>query len=126
MVRQAKLGRTNRMVRQRNLYGKENDMPIGRLAARRCTAERRTPFEGNLAEGDPKGAQAGARPTRRSPVLQRNEPNESEVSYVRLEISNRKVSRGQVCHDSGSQHGRAEVVLRRARRDGRLALFRKP
>ena len=35
MVRQAKLGRTNRM--KRNLYGKENDMPIGRLAARRAT-----------------------------------------------------------------------------------------
>ena len=69
-------------------------MPIGRLAARRCTAERRTPFEGNLAEGDPEGAQAGARPTCRSPALQRNEPNESEVSYVRLETPNRKVSRG--------------------------------
>ena len=36
MVRQAKLGRTNRM-KARNLYGKENDMPIGRLAARRAT-----------------------------------------------------------------------------------------
>ena len=27
----------------------------------RCTAERRKTFGGNLAEGDPKGAQAGAR-----------------------------------------------------------------
>ena len=41
------------------MLGKENDMPIGRLAARRCTAERRTPFGGNLAEGDPKGVDAG-------------------------------------------------------------------
>jgi len=79
---------------------------------RRCTAERRTPFGGNLAEGDPKGAQAGARPTRRSLTLQRNEPNESEVPYVRLETPNRKVSRGQVRHDSGSQHGRGGFVLR--------------
>ena len=36
MVRQAKLGRTNRM-KGVCLYGKENDMPIGRLAARRAT-----------------------------------------------------------------------------------------
>ena len=48
----------------------------------------------------------------RSPALQRNEPNESEIPYVRLEISNRKVSRGQVCHDSGSQHGRSDYFLR--------------
>ena len=47
-------------------------------------------------------------------ALQRNEPNESEVPYVRLETPNRKVSRGQVCHDSGSQHGRAEVVAERS------------
>ena len=61
---------------------------------------------------------SGARPTCRSPALQRNEPNESEVPYVRLEISNRQVSRGQVCHDSGSQHGLyrlAWVDVRRAR-----------
>ena len=29
-------------------------------AVQRCTAERRKPFGGNLAEGDPKDAQAGA------------------------------------------------------------------
>ena len=35
MVRQAKLGRANRM--KWKLYGNENDMPLGRLAVRRVT-----------------------------------------------------------------------------------------
>ena len=35
MVRQAKLGRTSKI--ERNMLGKENDMPIGRLAVRRAT-----------------------------------------------------------------------------------------
>ena len=95
-----------------SIRGAERSEGIARRAeqaVQRCTAKRRKPFGGNLAEGDPKDAQAGARPMRRSPTLQKNEPNESEVLHVRLEISNRKVSRGQVGHDSGSQRGRSEI-----------------
>ena len=48
-----------------SIRGAERSEGIARRAeqaVQRCTAERRKPFGGNLAEGDPKGAQAGARP----------------------------------------------------------------
>ena len=90
--------------REKKLYGNENDKLSGMLSVRRCSSERRTPFGGNFAEGDlkgaqagarpmkrhcnwnairkPKGAQAGARPMRRSPTGQRNAPNESKVPFL--------------------------------------------
>ena len=45
---------------QRSLHCKEVSMQLGRRGVQRCTAKRRKPFGGNLAEGDPKDAQAGA------------------------------------------------------------------
>ena len=51
-----------------SIRGAERSEGIARRAeqaVQRCTAERRKPFGGNLAEGDPKDAQAGARPMAR-------------------------------------------------------------
>ena len=38
---------------ERSLHCKEVSIQLGRRGVQRCTAERRTPFGGNLAEGDP-------------------------------------------------------------------------
>ena len=59
-----------------SIRGAERSEGIARRAeqaVQRCTAERRKPFGGDLAEGDPKGAQAGARPKCGSPAGQRGE-----------------------------------------------------
>ena len=59
-----------------SIWGAERSEGIARRAeqaVRGCTAEKRMPFGGNLAEGDPKGAQAGARPVCGSPAGQRGE-----------------------------------------------------
>ena len=52
----------NRAKRVRYAERSEGIARRAEQAVQRCTAERRKPFGGNLAEGDPKDAQAGAWP----------------------------------------------------------------
>ena len=69
MVQQAKLGRADNE--------KRNCMATKTISCQECCLYGDVPPKGDL-----KGAQAGARPMRRSPTGQRNDPNESKVPFL--------------------------------------------